>query len=261
MHMDRLIALSLATGLAFSMIGLGARHVAAQSAEAVDLSKLATLQADFEAAKAKDASLIAAMTKGVEDSAALVEKHKALVAQLTALKPEGESLKTALSNQNAEVEKQRAATTAHNAACPHEAKDAAQAAKCNEEVGRLNTWTARIKAETDRLTPLKAKYNSEIEDIQKRDRDVIAQLDAIRSADTDQRKQLDVVREHAKQLRAALSAGKARCRAIEKAATDPANEEDLHYCKAIGQVETPVWQAPSSNNAPAEASPAIHPKN
>lgn len=67
MHMDRLIALSLATGLACLMIGLGLPPAAAQSTETVDLSKLVTLQADLDAARAEDANIVAAITKGVND--------------------------------------------------------------------------------------------------------------------------------------------------------------------------------------------------
>jgi hypothetical protein len=110
MPMKRLVALSLAGGLICLTIGLGPKQAAAQGSEEVDLSKLPTLQADLDAAKAEDASLIAAISKGVQDSTVLIEKHKALVEQLTALKPEVEALKSALAQQRDEAEKQRADT-------------------------------------------------------------------------------------------------------------------------------------------------------
>jgi septal ring factor EnvC (AmiA/AmiB activator) len=261
MQMNRLIVLHLVAGLACSTVCPGVKQATAQGVEEVDLSKLATLQADLQKAKAEDANLLAAISKGTQEAATLVEQHKALVEQLAALKPQGEALKTALNQQSAEAEKQRTEVAHHNAACPHEAKNDNQAGKCNGEMERLNAWATRIRAEMKKLEPSKLKYNVELADIQKRDAEILAQLNAIQTADAEQRKQIEALREHTKELRTQLSAAKVRCREIEKATKDPANEETLRYCKAMAQAETPVTQAPVTGSPANEPSSPAEPKH
>jgi archaellum component FlaC len=98
---------------------------------------------------------------------------------------------------------------------------------------RLNAWASRIRVEMKKLDASKIKYNIDLEDIRKRDHDILAQLDTIRTADANQRKQIETLRDRIKELHAELSMRKARCRDIQKATTNPANEKALHYCNAI----------------------------
>jgi chromosome segregation ATPase len=253
MQMDRLIALSLAAGMACGTLALSVRLAAAQSAEEVDLSKLATLQADLQTAAAEETAIAAAIGKAVEDSKLLIEQHKSNIERTKVLEPEGEALRAALSAESSEAEKQQAAAAQHNAACPRETKDAALVAKCNGEIEPLNAWAGRIKAEIDRLEPAKAKYNEELEGIQKRDQQIIAQLNALRAADSAARTQLEVVRGKVEQLRTALAAGKQRCSELEQAAADAANAEVLRYCRTMILGNAATAQMPPANPPQAES--------
>jgi chromosome segregation ATPase len=241
MQMNRLIALSLAAATACGTLALSPRQAAAQSTEAVDLSKLAALQADLQTETVETTALAAAITKALDDAKPLLEQHKANIEQTKALEPEGEALKAALSAEAAEAEKQRAAAAQHDAACPRQTKDAALVAKCNGEIEHLNAWAAQITAEIARLEPSKIRYNGELEDIRKRDQQVIGQLNALRTADAADRTRLEEKRARVKELRASLAAGKKRCRELEQAAQksartstpDPASAEALGYCRAL----------------------------
>ncbi len=194
MQMDRLIALSLAAGMACGTLALSARDAAAQSAEGVDVSRLASLQAELQTGSAEETAVAGAIAKAVEDRKPLIEQHKSNVERTKALRPEGEALRAALSAEISEAEKQRAAAAQHNASCPRETKDAALVAKCNGETERLNAWADRLKAEIDRLEPAKAKYNEEVAEIQKRDHQIVAQLTELQAADSDARTRLEAVR-------------------------------------------------------------------
>jgi chromosome segregation ATPase len=235
MRRNHLIAIALTAGLAGAALAAGARPSAAQTASQVDLSKLAALRADLRIAVREEADIIAAITEGVEDAKPLLEEHRSRIAQSEALKPEGEALRTALISQHSDAEKQHAAVAAHNAECPHETKDAALLAKCNGEIGHLNAWAGRLKAESERLEPAKAKYNKEVAEIQQRDREIVARLTELRTADAEQRQKLEAVRARLADFGAALANARTRCREIESAPENLGNAEALTQCRALAR--------------------------
>jgi chromosome segregation ATPase len=253
MRRDYLIAMALAAGLAGATLVPSAQPAAAQTQAQVDLSKLAALQADLRAAVTEEADIIGTITKRVEDSKPLLEEHRSRIAQAEALKPEGEALRTALVAQSAEVEKQHAAVAAHNTECPRETKDAALLAKCNGEIGPLNAWASRLKAELGRLEPAKAKYNKEVAEIQQRDREIMERLAELRAADAEQRQKLEAVRARLADLGAALANAKTRCREVESAPEDASNAEALNQCRALARGDAAGDASQAEHSAPANA--------
>lgn len=259
--MNRLIALSLTAAMTCGTLALSPRHAAAQSAEEVDLSKLASLQTDLQAATAEATAVAAAITKALETAKPLLEQHKANIERTKALEPEGEALRAALRAEAAEAEKQRAAAAQHDAACPRQTKDADLVAKCNGEIENLNAWAARIAAEIARLEPSKIKYNTGLAEIRERDQQIVAQLNALRTTDAADRAQLEEKRARIKELRAVLAAGKKRCRELEQAAqkpaqtptSDPASADALGYCHAMALANAASAQPPAVTSPPAES--------
>lgn len=244
-------AAGLIAALAATAI-LPATPATAQSAEE-GIAKLPSLRADLAAAQRDEADTLATIEKAVAASRALLDQHQSLVEEARNLGLEGEALQRDLDTQAATAAKQREAAAQHNTQCPHETHDATLAAKCNEDMTRLNTWANRIKTETDRLETAKEQHNKKVADIEAKDRQLLAQLTQLQTSDAAERERLATLRAHLTSLRTALAGARAHCATLGKTGAATPDSDVAQACRMAFPDE------PASERPPAANSPAVSP--